>query len=171
MAWAGAREGAAQITASGTFWYAGSPMAAAMATLDVLEADNSAAMAHMQAMGSMLSDGLAAQAESHGVPIKVCGPSSMPFITFDADDATPATRPRAHAWCTAVAEGGSWLHPHHNWYLSLSHTAEDIAETLQATDGAPQAWACCAVCLQRPHRCGCGDAAAFAAVAAEHGGE
>ena len=45
---AGAREGAAQITASGTFWYAGGPMAAAMATLDVLEADNSAAMAHMQ---------------------------------------------------------------------------------------------------------------------------
>ena len=120
-------------------------MAAAMATLDVLEADNSAAMAHMQAMGSMLSEGLAAQAESHGVPIKVCGPSAMPFITFDADDATPATRPRAHAWCTVVAEGGSWLHPHHNWYLSLSHTAEDIAETLQATDGAPQAWACCAV--------------------------
>ena len=54
-------------------------MAAAMATLDVLEADNSAAMAHMQAMGSMLSEGLAAQAESHGVPIKVCGPSAMPL--------------------------------------------------------------------------------------------
>jgi len=107
-------------------------MAAAMATLDVLEADNSAAMAHMQAMGSMLSEGLAAQAESHGVPIKVCGPSAMPFVTFDADDATPATRPRAHAWCTVVAEGGSWLHPHHNWYLSVAHTEADIRAALAA---------------------------------------
>ena len=146
-------------------------MAAAMATLDVLEADNSAAMAHMQAMGSMLSEGLAAQAESHGVPIKVCGPSAMPFITFDADDAPPATRPRAHAWCTVVAEGGSWLHPHHNWYLSLSHTAEDIAETLQATDGARLRPQLAVVCKGASQGCGCGAAAAFAAVAAQHGSE
>ena len=44
--------GAAQITASGTYWLTGGPMAAAMATLDVIEADGSAAMQHMQAMWS-----------------------------------------------------------------------------------------------------------------------
>jgi 4-aminobutyrate aminotransferase-like enzyme len=43
-----AREGAAKITASGTYWLAGGPMAAALANLDVLEADGSAAMHHMQ---------------------------------------------------------------------------------------------------------------------------
>ena len=56
-----AREGASKITASGTFWLTGSPMAAALATLDVLEADDCAAMRHMQAMGTRLTDGLNAQ--------------------------------------------------------------------------------------------------------------
>jgi glutamate-1-semialdehyde 2,1-aminomutase len=52
-----ARDGASIITASGTFWLSGGPMAAALKTIDILEADDSAAMGHMQAMGSMLTDG------------------------------------------------------------------------------------------------------------------
>ncbi len=158
-----AREGASIITASGTFWLSGGPMSAALATLDVLEADGSAAMAHMQAMGRLLTDGIKEQAARHDVPITVSGPDAMPFVTFDADDATPAERPRGmskiilmvfafyatclanlsecagsagHVWCAAVAEGGSWVHPHHNWYLCLSHTAENIAHTLEATESA-----------------------------------
>jgi glutamate-1-semialdehyde 2,1-aminomutase len=131
-----ARDGASIITASGTFWLTGGPMAAALATLDVLEADGSAAMSHMQAMGRMLTDGIEEQAARHGVAVTVSGPDAMPFVTFDADDATPAERPRGHVWCAAVAEGGSWVHPHHNWYLSLSHTQSDIAQTLEATEVA-----------------------------------
>lgn len=99
-----ARDGASIITASGTFWLSGGPMAAAMATLDILQADGSAAMAHMQSMGSMLTDGIEEQAARHGVPVSVSGPPAMPFVTFDADDAVPAERPLAHAWCTVVAE-------------------------------------------------------------------
>jgi hypothetical protein len=37
-------------------------MAAALATLDILEADGSAAMAHMQRVGALLGDGLREQA-------------------------------------------------------------------------------------------------------------
>ena len=72
----------------------------------------------------------------------------MPLMTFDADDATEAAeRPRGHLWCKHAAAGGSWLHPHHNWYLTLDHGVAEIDETLQATD------------------------LAFAAVAAEYGAE
>eukprot|EP01052_Picozoa_sp_SAG31_P025758 SAG31_NODE_2280_length_6025_cov_8.850321_3_plen_205_part_00 len=56
-----ARAGAAKITASGTYWLTGGPMAAALATIDIIEADGSAAMRHMQAMGERLTDGLRAQ--------------------------------------------------------------------------------------------------------------
>lgn len=98
-----AREGASMITASGTYWLSGGPMAAALATLDVLEADGSAAMAHMQAMGRLLTDGIQEQAVRHDVPITVTGPDAMPFVTFDADDATPVERPRGKAHNT-------WLH-------------------------------------------------------------
>lgn len=131
-----AREGAAMITASGTFWLSGGPMSAALATLDILQADESAAMSHMQAMGGLLTDGIASQAANYGVDITVSGPPAMPFVTFDADDASPATRPISSEWCAAVAEGGSWVHPFHNWYLSLSHSQTDIEETLDATEAA-----------------------------------
>ena len=43
-----ARDGAAQITASGTYWLSAPPMAAALQTLELLEADNSLAMQQMQ---------------------------------------------------------------------------------------------------------------------------
>ena len=98
------------ITASGTYWLSGGPMAAALATLDVLEADGSAAMAHMQAMGRLLTDGIQEQAVRHDVPITVTGPDAMPFVTFDADDATPVERPRCKAHNT-------WLHCF-VWYQS-----------------------------------------------------
>lgn len=135
------REGAARIMATGTFWLSSAPMAAALATLDVLEADGCAAMAQMQAMGTLLQEGIAEQAERHGVAVTVSGPPAMPFVTFDEDDDSPATRPRGSAWCAAVSAGGSWLHPFHNWYISLAHSEADIAETLEATDRAFQATA------------------------------
>ena len=131
-----ARNGAATMTATGTYWVSGAPMAAALATLDVLQADNSAAMHHMQAMGERLCAGIAAQALRHGFSVTLSGPPAMPFVTFDADDGMPARRPLGMEWCTAVAQGGVWLHPFHNWYLSLSHTEEDIDEALEATDAA-----------------------------------
>ena len=133
---AAARDGAAAITASGTFWLSGGPMSAALATLDVLAADNSAAMGHVQSMGRMLTAGLEEQAARHGVGVTTCGPDAMPFMTFDADAEQAVERPLGHRWCAAVADKGVWLHPHHNWYLSLSHSAEDIAQALDTTEAA-----------------------------------
>ena len=30
-----------------------------------------------------------------------------------------------------MARRGVFMHPHHNWFLSLAHTEEDIGETVQ----------------------------------------
>ncbi len=129
-----ARDAAASITWTGTFWLSPGPMAAALTTLDELAADDGAAMRHMQAMGAALAEGLRAQALDHRVRARVTGAAAMPLLTFDADAAPE--RARAMTFCAAAAERGVWLHPYHNWYLTAAHTPADIAQTLEATNAA-----------------------------------
>jgi glutamate-1-semialdehyde 2,1-aminomutase len=31
-----------------------------------------------------------------------------------------------HAFARACHEGGLFIHPHHNWFLSTAHTEQDI---------------------------------------------
>eukprot|EP00035_Acanthoeca_spectabilis_P000273 m.72321 g.72321 ORF g.72321 m.72321 type:complete len:469 (+) comp10105_c0_seq1:190-1596(+) len=131
---AAARDGAGVITASGTYWLSAPPMAAALATLDILEADDHAAIRHMQAMGSRLAQGLRAQAAARGIEVTVSGPAALPFMTFAVDDPRPNERAVGRAWCAAAADGGVWLHPDHNWYLTAAHTPADVDETLAATE-------------------------------------
>jgi glutamate-1-semialdehyde 2,1-aminomutase len=35
-----------------------------------------------------------------------------------------------------MADRGVFMHPHHNWFISLAHTEDDIARTLEAARGA-----------------------------------
>ena len=44
--------------------------------------------AHVQHVGQQLVDGLLEQADRHEFAVKVTGPSALPFLTFDKDDAT-----------------------------------------------------------------------------------
>ncbi|HEY4098593.1 MAG TPA: aminotransferase class III-fold pyridoxal phosphate-dependent enzyme [Baekduia sp.] len=124
------REAATRVTATGSFWMAGAPMAAALATLDVLkETDGIATMA---ASGRRLQEGLRAQATAHGLQVTVSGPPQLPFMTF-ADD--PEFE-RAALWAGACARNGVYLHPVHNWFLSTAHDAETIDRALAGTDEA-----------------------------------
>ncbi|CAE8743738.1 unnamed protein product [Polarella glacialis] len=120
--------------ASGTYWLSAPPMAAALATLDALEADSCKALLHMQEMGRKLIFGLEEMGQKHGLKLTMSGPPAMPLLTFD--DEQPLHRPQGERWCTLMAEAGIWLHPHHNWYITASHSSEDIDRTLQAADRA-----------------------------------
>ena len=129
-----ARDGAGAMMSTGTYWLGAPSMAAALATLDALEAEGSAAMASMQARGTRLARGLEARARAHGVPALVSGPPAMPFLTFEGE--APHARPLGERWCAEMAARGVWLHPHHNWYLCASHTDDDVDATLVAAEGA-----------------------------------
>jgi glutamate-1-semialdehyde 2,1-aminomutase len=124
------RDAATRVTATGSFWLAGAPMAAALATLDVLEQTDG--IATMRASGQRLQDGLRAQARAHGLEVTVTGPPQLPFLTF-ADD--PKFE-RAFVWSSACARNGVYLHPVHNWFLSTAHDAETIDRALAGTDEA-----------------------------------
>jgi len=127
-----ARQGAADMTATGTYWLGAPPMAAALATLDALEADSG--LDKMERVGTQLAAGLVAAAGKHGLAATVSGPASMPYFTFD--DERPHRRPLGEMFCAEMAGRGVWVHPHHNWYLSAAHEESDVRATLAAADGA-----------------------------------
>ncbi len=124
------RDAAASIFVTGSFWCGAVAMAASLATLRKLQAVDG--IAHMQAMGQRLRDGLAQQAAAHGFRIRQSGPPQMPMLLFD-DDPEAAL---GSAFCTLALERGVYLHPKHNMFLSVAHRPADIDRALDATDKA-----------------------------------
>ena len=124
------RDAAKRVTATGSFWLAGAPMASALATLDAF--DEIDGIAVMRESGQRLQDGLREQAVSHGLQVSVTGPPQLPFLSF-ADDPDWA---KAARWSSGCAAHGVYLHPVHNWFLSTAHDAETIDRALSGTDAA-----------------------------------
>jgi glutamate-1-semialdehyde 2,1-aminomutase len=124
------REAAASIFVTGSFWCGAVAMAASLACLRKLQAVDG--IAHMQAMGQRLRDGLARQAAAHGFGIRQSGPPQMPMLLFD-DDPEAAL---GSAFCALALERGVYLHPKHNMFLSVAHRPADIDRALEATDQA-----------------------------------
>jgi glutamate-1-semialdehyde 2,1-aminomutase len=123
-------EAAAAVTATGSFWYAAAPMAAALATIRLLK--ESDGIERMHASGLRLQEGLRAQAQAHDLAVSVTGPPQMPLMLF-ADDSEFA---RSLAWSGACAAHGVYLHPVHNWFLNTAHDEATIDEVLERTDAA-----------------------------------
>jgi glutamate-1-semialdehyde 2,1-aminomutase len=124
------REAATRLFATGSFWCGAVPMAAALATLDVLQAENGPE--RMLQTGQRLRDGIAAQARHHGVGVRQSGPPQMPTILFE-DDVDYA---RGSRFVLEALNRGVYLHPKHNMFLSLAHTAADVDFALSVTDQA-----------------------------------
>jgi glutamate-1-semialdehyde 2,1-aminomutase len=124
------REAAGQITATGSFWFAGAPIVAALTTLRVFE--ESEGIETIRASGMRLQEGLVAQAAAHGLQVNVSGPPQMPLLLFADDPEFAKTR----AWAQACARHGVYLHPIHNWFLSAAHDAATIDAALARTDEA-----------------------------------
>jgi glutamate-1-semialdehyde 2,1-aminomutase len=123
-------EAAAAVTATGSFWYAAAPMAAALTTIRLLK--ESDGIGRMRASGMRLQEGLSAQAQGHDLAVSVTGPPQMPLMLF-ADDPEFA---RSLAWSGACAAHGVYLHPVHNWFLNTAHDEATIDEVLERTDVA-----------------------------------
>jgi glutamate-1-semialdehyde 2,1-aminomutase len=124
------REAARSVYATGSFWCGGVAMAAALATLRVLEREDGPA--RMARAGQRLRDGLAEQARTHGVGLRQSGPPQMPLLLFDGDTAFE----RGMLFCEVALRHGAYLHPRHNMFLSLAHRDEDIDAALAATGAA-----------------------------------
>jgi glutamate-1-semialdehyde 2,1-aminomutase len=124
------RDGAASIFATGSFWMAAAPMAAALAAMKELR--ESDGVARMARAGTRLQEGLREQAAAHGLEVNVTGPPQLPFLTFAGDEKFE----RATAWAGECARNGVYLHPTHNWFIGAGHDDEAIDRALQGTDEA-----------------------------------
>jgi glutamate-1-semialdehyde 2,1-aminomutase len=122
------RQAARSIYTTGSFWFAAVSMAASLATLHVLEEEDT--VGRTVAMGTRLRQGLADQAATHGLDVTLSGPVQMPFMTF-ADDHDFAL---ANAFARGAIFGGVYLHPRHNWFVSGAMDEADVDQVLAVTD-------------------------------------
>jgi glutamate-1-semialdehyde 2,1-aminomutase len=125
-----AREAARSIFVTGSFWFSGVPMAAALETLrQVRETDY---LERIIALGQKLREGLDEQARTFGFSLRQTGPAQMPQILFHED---PDMR-IGFAWVSLCLRMGVYFHPYHNMFLNGAMTEADIAKTLRVTEQA-----------------------------------
>lgn len=118
-------------------------MAAALAALDVLEADGGAVYRDLDARGTELMQGLASLAKKHRLPILVQGMPAI-FQTFFTSgpaprnyrDSAACDRDAMLAFHAALQEEGVRAQQAGKWFLSTAHDRPVIEETLAAADRA-----------------------------------
>lgn len=120
------REGAGAIYATGSFWFAGVPMAAALETLKIIRETDY--LEHQVALGSRLRSGLETAASAEGVALRQTGPAQMPQILFEDD---PDFR-KGFAWTSAMLDHGIYMHPWHNMFICAAMTEVDIDKAIEA---------------------------------------
>ncbi len=124
------RMGASMIYATGSFWFAAVPMAAAVETLRILRETDY--LEHSIKLGTMLRDGLDSIAREHGFVLRQTGPVQMPQILFEND---PDFR-IGFAWGEEMLKRGAYVHPWHNMFLCAAMTEADIQFALDVADDA-----------------------------------
>ena len=125
-----ARNAAAHIFVTGSFWYQAAPMAAALTTLKLVR--ESDYLERIVGLGHRLRDGLAERADAAGFGLRQTGPVTMPLFLFDDD---PDLR-KGFCWSSAMLERGVYVHPFHNMFLCAAMTEADIDQALDAAEGA-----------------------------------
>jgi glutamate-1-semialdehyde 2,1-aminomutase len=124
------RLAASRVFLAGSYWNSPPAMAAALACLTMLQAQD--VPSKLRRSGQMLMDGLVGAGKKHGFEMLASGPPAVPFVSF-VDD--PSLR-RQQRFCAEVTRLGAFLHPHHNWFMSAAHSSQDIATTLELADQA-----------------------------------
>ena len=123
------KQTASEVFYTGTQFYSGAPMAAAIATLEELGKGD--AVRQMNDAGAKLSRGLVDVANAHGCKLVVSGAPAMPYYRL-------AALPRAvhFAWIDECVKRGAYLLGYHNHFLSTAHAQEDLQRTWDVADAA-----------------------------------
>jgi len=108
---------------TGTYWMSAVPMVAAMATMDEME--RLGGVPRLEVLGGLFKESIEAAGREQGYGARITGPAAIPFLTFDEDPNLYLNQ----RFGAAMARRGVFIHPHHNGFISLAHTEEDIAIT------------------------------------------
>ena len=121
------KEEASKVFFTGTHFFSGVPFAAAIATIDEIQA--SGAIEKIAKLGTMLMRGMSDAASSEGVKVTLSGPPAMPFMNFHDDPTFEKNR----YFCGEAAKRGIFFHPHHNWFVCAAMEEKDIRQTIEVS--------------------------------------
>ena len=113
---------------TGTFWTSTVPYIAALASLNEMEKPD--VVSHINAMGLRLEVGLKSAAADAGYNVSLTGPDAILFMMFSDDPDLWQNQ----EFSARMAAKGVYMHPHHNWFLSLAHTEQDVSKTLEVSE-------------------------------------
>lgn len=131
---------------AGTF--NGNPLgiAAALATLDELARDDGAAYRKLTTTGQRLMQGIREVATTKGIPVLLQGPGPVFYMWFtdaasiaDYRSSARVSRESYHKFSAALLACGVRVIPGGRWYMTCSHTEEDVDRTLEAVGAALEA--------------------------------
>lgn len=145
----GGRRDIMEMIASGGVVHAGTfngnplGVAAALATLDELERDGGAAYRRLTTTGQRLMRGIREVATARGIPVLLQGPGPVFYMWFtDAPSVTDyrssarVSRESYHRFSAALLASGVRVIPGGRWYVTCSHTEEDVDRTIEAVGAA-----------------------------------
>ena len=122
-----------QTYVSSTFFTNSIEMAAAVATINKLQRQQ--VIPHLWQIGKGLMDGLDRLARDLNVEAQAIGVAPMPFLQFTYAD--PEIRETAkYIFYRETTRRGLLLHPNHHWFVCAAHTEQDMARTLEISEGA-----------------------------------
>jgi len=112
-------------------------LAAAQATLDVLDADSGAVLAGIRKTGKALMRGIRELAGGAGIPFLLNGVGAAFHLAFtgrqkmnDYRDTLDSDLQARDHFLEAMLGAGVYLLPDGRWYVSAAHTEADVATTL-----------------------------------------
>ncbi len=118
---------------SSTYFPNGLSMAAALASLQVLERES--VPERVAQAGQRLEAGLRTLVEETGLPVTLSPYPQMPFLYFDRDLA-PGQDARRDRFYAALIAQGVFAHPRHHGFLSWRHGAAETDRLLDAVRSA-----------------------------------
>ncbi len=121
-------------------------IAAGVATLDLLSANNAAIYQHIWSTGIALMKGIRDRAAKQGIPVIVQGYPAVFYVAFpqleqaaqkevvDYRSSLAMNQDLYSEFVCALADRGVRVIPRGNWFLSAAHRESDVEQTLSAVE-------------------------------------
>jgi len=124
------KNAASSLSYTGSYWLSAVPFAAGIACITKLREMNAPKL--LIEKGTKLKDGLIAAATKYGYDLHVTGVPSLFYLRL-ADDPSLMLH---QEWIAECVKRGVYFTNHHNHFINVSLTDEDIAETVAVADEA-----------------------------------